>query len=54
MTEKQFSESLDKAIRDAYNHGYRDGFFDGANKLIDRIEKLRTEYKNPDSNKGVM
>ena len=54
MTEKQFSEAIAKAVREAYNSGYKDGFFDGANKLMDRIEKLRTEYINPDTNKGVM
>ena len=54
MNQEQMSEIIKKAVHEAYHAGYRDGFFDGANKLIDRVEKLRTEYINPDMHKGVM
>ena len=49
MTEKQLAEAIEKAVNEAYKYGYRDGFSDGANHLITRIERMRTEYINSDS-----
>lgn len=49
MTIQQFSEILGEAVHKAYDSGYRDGFYEGSNKLLDRIEKMRTDYINSDT-----
>lgn len=54
MKEEQMAEAIKKAVHEAYYAGYKDGFFDGANKVMDRIEKLRSEYINPDTQKGLL
>ncbi len=54
MTEQEMSKVIADAVHKAYQSGYKDGYFDGANSVMDRVDKLRTEYVNPDNCKGVM
>ena len=49
---KMDKESVSKAIQDAvhraYEAGYKDGYYAGANQLIERIIKMQKDYINED------
>lgn len=48
MTRKEMSKIIEDAVHKAYEAGYKDGYFDGANGVMDRVEEMRLDYKTPD------
>lgn len=48
IDDKILSKTIQDAIHRAYEAGYKDGYYTGANQLIERIVKMQKDYINED------
>lgn len=48
MNEEIVAKTIQEAVHRAYEAGYKDGYYAGANQLIERIVKMQKDYINED------
>lgn len=48
MDKEAVSKAIQDAVHRAYEAGYKDGYYAGANQLIERIVKMQKDYINED------